>query len=116
MSTQSKATMDIVLFPTPQEPRENRKEGESSVHNLGQVSPNSRLSLLNCVSYCRQASNAFKSVPAAAIRKHDSEVPPLQRIVRAASHTSNKAEKLTQASASVTEPCKGRRVLLGRVK
>lgn len=68
-------------LPTPQEPRENRREGESSFHRLGQVSPKSRLSLLNRTSYCRQANNALKSVSATVIHNRDAEMPLLQHIV-----------------------------------
>lgn len=73
-----------MLLPTPQEPREKRREGESGFHNLGQASPKSRLSLLNCVSYCREANKALKSVTATVIHKRDSEIPLLQHIVSAA--------------------------------
>lgn len=83
--TLSKATRDTVPLHTPLEMKENRKEGEGSFHNLGHISPEPRLSLLNCVSYCRQAKNiALQGAIAPALHKHDSEMPLLPHMVWAA--------------------------------
>lgn len=93
--TLSKATRDTVPLHTPLDMKENRKEGEGSFHNLRHISPEPRLSLLNCVSYCRQAKNiALQGAIAPALHKHDSEMPLLTHGV--SSHTSNKAKIANQ--------------------
>lgn len=67
-----------------QEKKKKKNEEENSFHYLGHIFPKSKLPLLSCFSYYRQANNALNSVLAIAIHNHDSEMPLLQHTVRVA--------------------------------